>query len=112
MSAGPITVKQKTDVSIKLHFTNSDGSDTDITGWTVRFTAKKNLKDAALLFPQKVVTVHSDPTHGATYVPLTDADLDVAADSYYYGIHPVDGSGNDRDSGVGMFIVQPTTEGA
>ena len=112
MSAGPIAVKQKTDNSLKLHFKKSDGTDQDITGWTVRFTVKRSVNSPEPVFDVKTITEHADPIHGISYVPLTDGDLDLPARAYIYGIHPVDADGNDRDSGVGSFIVEAVAEAA
>ncbi len=115
MSAGSIAVKQGTDKSVKLHFfvTADDGTtaDTDITGWTVTFTVKRNPNDALPTFPPKVITNHDDPTNGVTYVSLTHDDLEVPTRAYAYGIHVVDADGNEDDTGVGAFIVEATTEG-
>lgn len=109
MSAGSIAVKQNTDNSLKLHFSNADGTDIDITGWTVYFTVKAEIQGQPA-FPEITITDHSDPAHGITYVPLSAAELAIEPGTYYYGIHPVDADGAARDSGLGMFIVEPVAK--
>jgi hypothetical protein len=111
MSAGTIEIKYGTDNSLKLHFSTKDATtgivtDVNITGWTIYFTLKKTVQDTddhALI--SKTITTHSDPTHGITYVPITNTDSSQPVRGYVYDIKSVDASGAHQSSGVGMFII-------
>jgi hypothetical protein len=49
----------------------------DITGWTIYFTIKRNITDpdiTALL--QKIITTHTDPTHGISAMNITHTETD------------------------------------
>jgi len=49
----------------------------DITNWTIYFTVKANITDpdsAALI--QKIITSHTDPTHGKSALNLTHTETD------------------------------------
>lgn len=81
-----IEIVRKTTKILELHFTKS-GQNEDITGWSVYFCCKANVKDtddnSEIL---KIVTSHSDPTDGKTMITLEPADTDIDAGNYYYEI--------------------------
>jgi hypothetical protein len=76
--------------SSSIDFTLTDnGSPVDLTGATVFFTAKPALSNdvsdnTAVISVE--VTDHSDPTNGATVIPLSATDTDVTPGEYYYDI--------------------------
>jgi hypothetical protein len=64
-----------------------DGVAEDITGWTIFFTAKENMKDAdGSAKISKTITTHTDATNGKTQVALTATDTALTAKTYYFDI--------------------------
>lgn len=60
-----------------LHFRNSNGTDLNITGWTIYLTVKRNYTDADIdAILQKIVITHTDPTHGQTSIVLENSDTE------------------------------------
>jgi len=56
----------------------------DITGWTVFFTVKRELKDTdtnALI--KKTITTHTSPTNGITEISLTPTDTNYFGNFYF-----------------------------
>jgi len=80
------------DEILSLTFTQ-DGSPIDITGWTIFFTAKKNIEDEdddAVLSID--VTVHTAPLVGETEIPILSAETDDLEGPYFYDIQYKDDS--------------------
>jgi hypothetical protein len=78
-------INQQNTATIPLKFTDSLGADINITGSTVYFTAKLTPEDLdADAIIKKVITIHSDPTHGITSVPLLSTDTDQSLACYVY----------------------------
>lgn len=81
----------------ELTITDSAGNPIDLTGCTIWFTMKVDPNDsdsdAAI---QKIVTEHSDPTHGKTKVNLTAVDTRNLAPnkSYFYDFKYKNASGD------------------
>lgn len=53
----------------------SAGVEEDITGWTLYFTVKRDIDDDdtdAII--QKIITSHTDPTHGITQLSLSHVE--------------------------------------
>lgn len=67
-----------------LTFTQSNGSAYNITGWTITFTLKTSydLPDSQKTF-QKIVSVHTDPTHGISTLSLAPADTQLLPSRNY-----------------------------
>jgi len=81
-----ISIVRKTTKILELHFTKS-GQNEDITGWTVYFCCKSNVKDIdANAKISKTVTSHSAPTDGKTLITLEPSDTDITAGNYYYEV--------------------------
>lgn len=80
------------DIEVQI---SQDGTPVNITGYTVFFTAKKNLSDAdnsAAI--KKDITSHSDPTNGKTIVSLAPADTaSLAVGKYHWDLQLKSGSG-------------------
>lgn len=106
MSAGTISIYQDADQSLLFHFKNSDGSDTNITGKTVTFYAARGLGQP-WLFDPIVMTSHSDPTHGKTYVPITASQSNAVARGYRWEAW-LDNTPTD----MGTFIIKDTLRGS
>ena len=84
----------------------------DITGWTIYFTLKKQMKDpdtSALI--KKDVTTHLDAKHGKTAIVLTPIDTDIDEGNYYYDIVVKDEEGNVLPLYRGrMRMIEPVTQ--
>lgn len=83
------------DKAYTIHFKDQDSVDVDITGWTIRFTLKKNIdnsdEDAKI---KKDITTHTDPTHGKTLLILSNTDTNLTPGKYYYDIQVEDAAGH------------------
>jgi len=91
-----LTIFQKSTKVYQLSF-KKDGVATDITGWTVYMTVKKNMEDLdASAVIDKKITSHSDATNGQTQIELESTDTDLTG-SYYYSIDYLD---DDSNQGV------------
>lgn len=81
----------------------------DITGWTFYFNVKRNLSqldtEAAI---SKVVTNHTDPTHGVTKIVLSPTDTDISPGTYFYDITYKDTSNNVEKIDVDKFTILPS----
>jgi len=85
-----LIVFQKTSKCYELIF-SKDNCALDITGWTIYFTAKKNMKDADVdAVIMKDVTAHFDAIGGRSIIKLSSDDTDIATGSYYFDIKYVD----------------------
>ena len=105
-----LDIVRTTTKTFEISFTK-DGLAQDITGWTIYFTVKKDMKeiddDAEI---QKDVTSHSDAINGKTLIELSSTDTALDAGSYYYDIKYKD---DDNNSGI-LFsgrirFIQPVT---
>lgn len=75
------------DTTITVTFKDSDGVAIDITGATVFFTVKSDIKDvdgSALI--SKDITSHSDPVNGITEVVLTNADTTIDTGTHLWDL--------------------------
>lgn len=97
----------------QMHFYDDDNVDINITGWTVTMTVKADLDaagDTSALI-KKVVTVHSDPTHGRTVVTLETTDTNLVGDFYYdIQVKRPDNVTVTLMSGVITFVADVTRE--
>lgn len=74
-------------IKIELNFTDGSGDALDISEWSVFLTIKHDIDDTdddAVV--QKVVTSHSDPTHGKTLVNVPASEVNTLEGPYYYDI--------------------------
>lgn len=83
------TIIKRDSISFKLTVKDECGEVIDITGYTIYFTVKSlaNISsgdNTATI--QKIVTSHTDPTHGITHIALTSSDTNVTAGDYFYDI--------------------------
>ena len=73
---------------LNLHFSDSNGADINITGWTIFLTIKKVATDTdekALV--KKDVTVHTNPSLGQTQITLAPTDTSaIPAGKYPFDI--------------------------
>lgn len=79
-------VKNTTQI-YELVFEQENGQAQDITGWTIYFTVKVQVKDpdsSAVI--SQVITTHSDPLKGKTLIELTPDDTDITAGNYYHSV--------------------------
>lgn len=106
MAAGTITVYQNAAQSLRLHFTDAEGADIDLTGKTVTFYAAKGLGEPFLFDPVEV-TSHDDAGAGVTYVPLTATDTNKQAHTYYYEIWL-----DETPSDMGALVIKETLRGS
>ena len=83
-------------ININVEFTDVNDSAIDIAGATVYFTMKQSLDDSdAQAIIKKVVTTHSDPTHGKTTISLTATETATfVPGQYYYDISIKYANGN------------------
>jgi len=105
-----INIIKADDKTITVTFKDADGVVIDITGYTVFFTAKADLKstDTAIA---KTITTHSDPEAGQTQIVLDQEDTDITVGKYFWDLQIKDT--NDKISSTNMgelFIVQDVTE--
>lgn len=106
-----ISIYQGNYVALRVVLT-VDGIALDITGGTLFFTVKDNVEDLdedAII--AKVVTTHTDPTHGITLLELEKEDTDVECKKgRYYDFKFVDSNGNPMTFDVGRFdVMRPVT---
>ena len=91
--------------------TNADGTAFDLTGYTVKFTAKKNRADAdadAAIGPL-ACTIGANPALGIITIPLTIALTNIAVGKYHYDVRIVSGT-NKTTLGEGILnILQSIT---
>lgn len=92
-----------------LTFTDeSTGNPRDITGWTVKFTVKKDLDDTdANAVIAKEVTSHFDALNGKTKVQLTHDDTDLEIRNYYYDIQVKTAADEVFTIMTGLLVVKP-----
>ena len=93
-----LEIYSKTTKTYELIF-KKNGVAENITGWTIYFTCKTNMKDSdnnAKI--KKDITAHSDPINGKTLIELSTTDTDLIG-SYYYSIDY-----KDDDDNVGILF--------
>ena len=103
-----LEIVKKTTKIYELVF-KKDGIAQDITGWTVYFTLKKNMKDTddnAKI--KKTITTHSNAEGGKTLIELTTSDTNQDEGIYYYSIDYKDDDSNEDVLFTGrMKIIEP-----
>lgn len=90
-----LEIYTKTTKAYELIF-KKNGVAENITGWTIYFTCKLNMKDTdanAVIAKDITDPNHSDPTNGKTLIELTTSDTDLLG-SYHYDIKFKDDNGN------------------
>lgn len=90
-----LKILKGTTPSYELQFTKND-SYIDITGWTIYFTVKENMKDNdsdAEINKKIEPSEISDPENGKCLIVLSSSDTDLTG-SYYYAIDYKDDEGN------------------
>ena len=94
MSKASLSIIRGDTASIEVQITQ-DGTPINITGYTVFFTAKKNLSDSdASAAIKKDITSHSDPVNGKTLVSLAPADTSsLAIGNYHWDLQLKSGAG-------------------
>jgi len=82
-----IDIKRGDTWSRQLIFTDENNLPIDITGYTIRFTAKEKISDADVdaVFA-KVITVHEDAVNGISQLELSKTDTDLDAGSYLFDV--------------------------
>jgi len=91
-----LEITKATTKAYELQF-REDGAPVDITGWSVYFTVKTNMKDLdASAKINKIITTHSEPTNGKTLIELTTDDTNIDAGNYYYSIDYKDSESNQQ----------------
>jgi hypothetical protein len=95
------------DVSLNLHFIDSDGVDVDITNHKVYFTVKRKLSDTdAHALISVDVTNHTFPATGHTVVNLPNANTDdLPEGTYYYDMQLKDQDSLISSTKRGVFNV-------
>jgi hypothetical protein len=106
-----INIIKGDDKAITTTFKDADGVVIDITGYTVFFTAKSDLKladaDAEI---SKEITVHTNPTQGETQIVLDQDDTNIAVGKYFWDLQIKDTSDKISSTNMGeLFIVQDVT---
>ena len=87
-----------------ISFTNSDGTPTNITGWTLFFTLKQfENDDDSLALIQKTVTTHSNPTGGQSLITIPSSSTGIL------GVFPYDVQYKDT-AGLILTVVRGTIE--
>jgi len=106
-----LEIYKNTTKTYELWFTKN-GAGTDITGWTIFFTVKENMKDADISAKiKKDITSHDDATSGKTSIELSATDTALPAGNYYYDIKYLDDDGNQDIILSGRLrIVDPVTQ--
>jgi len=67
-----------------IQFKDGNSNPINITGWTVFFTVKRNLKDTdtdALI--KKTITTHTDVTNGVSEISLSPTDTNYVGNFYF-----------------------------
>lgn len=108
-----LTIVKRDAVSFRLICKDSCGEAIDITGYTIYMTVKSlaNISsgDSSATI-QKIVTSHTDPTHGITHIALTSTDTNVDAGEYYYDVQMKSPTGAVSSCISGKFeIIQDIT---
>lgn len=107
-----ITLKRGNDRNLNVTVTK-DGSAVNITGWSIRFTVKKNATDTdAQAIINKLITSHTDATNGVTQIPINASDTETRdVGNYYFDVMVKDASDKVHSSNTGTFaIVQEITD--
>jgi hypothetical protein len=104
-----LSINRKNTKAYNLTITENDEVK-DITGYTVKFTVKKNTNDldnddvGAII--SKTVTTHTDPSQGLTLISLTTSDTNVNPSTYFYDIKLRDPTGAwVKSTNADKFIV-------
>lgn len=87
-------IKEADDAEFNIHFT-LDGSDIDISSWTVYFTVKDDVSDDTPLISREL-TSHSKPTEGKTNWQLTASETEDLAGVYWAEIKVKKGDGTQK----------------
>jgi hypothetical protein len=72
-----------------LSFTDGGGTAINITTWVIYYTVKEELNDTdAQAAIRKIITVHTDPTHGISDIVLENSDTQTlkAPQTYWHDI--------------------------
>ena len=111
--ATTIEIVRRDDVTINCTFKDAAGAAINITGYTVYFTVKRNIKDAdSAALISKTVTSHSSPTTGQTTITLSKTNTNLDEGSYFYDFQLKDTSGNIQSTKRGTInVVQDITVG-
>lgn len=101
-----ITIPQGNDRAYEITVKNADGTDTNITGWTILFTVKNDLcePDVDALIAA-TATISSPTTSPQAYINLSASNTDIALGLYKYDLKFKDGSGKVQNTDVGVFEV-------
>lgn len=98
MECRPLELYKGSTKTYEIQF-KKDGLTTDITGWTVYFTAKENAKDLDSAAKIKVTATLSDATNGIALIVLSTINTNQTAGNYYYSIDY-----KDADDNVGILF--------
>lgn len=108
-----IAIKRGTDKSFKITV-KKNGVATDITGWTIYFSVKKQVNDTdANAIIRKVISSHQDAANGITNITIDAEDTREKEVGYFsFDIRVVDDTGRKQSSDTGTFeIIQEITDG-
>jgi len=108
-----ITIIKRDSVSFQIIAKDDCNQVIDITGYTIYMTVKAlaniSSPDTSAII-QKIVTSHTDPTHGITHIALDSADTNVTAGEYFYDIQMKSPTGAVSSCVQGQFeILQDIT---
>ena len=81
--------------TFSLNFTSNGITPINITGWTIYYTVKRELGDNdADAVIHKIITVHTDPTHGQTEIVLNNSDTqNLDTETFWHDIQVVNLAG-------------------
>lgn len=94
LNKDPLEETQGDTFSDTVSFNNSDGTDVDITGWTLYATVKQRFSDPdedAVL--SQDVTAHDDAANGVTSFSFPPSDTEDLSGAYHFELKYEDTSG-------------------
>jgi len=92
--ATELSIYEGEDKTWDVTLTDGSGDPIDITGYTFLFVVKSKISDeddAAII--KKVITSHSDPTHGVTQIIIVEAETEDINGKYVYDFQMEDLAG-------------------
>lgn len=90
---------------LEIEIAGEDGSEEDITGWEILFTAKKSLADSdEEAFYKTSITNHTDPANGLSLLQIPYTDLNKVG-KYHCNLRFLDSNGDLYPESTEQFIL-------
>jgi hypothetical protein len=105
-----LTIIQKDKKIYEITVTDVNGNAFNLTGYTMTFTAKKDIKDTDGNSSIDVDAVISSPTTGIGLITLTPTNTDLDIGSYFYDIKIYTDSANVQTIIDGIITMESTVK--